>query len=154
MAYIRAIFFLIVIYITFTGMHWKSNVEHTYPSKSPVSVENYEKAIPVEPIIEKVKEPIEMFEVTAYCACTKCCGPNAIGRTKTGTIPKANQTIAVDPREIPLGSTVLINGKQYIAEDIGGAIKGKRIDIYFDTHQEALNWGRQTCEVQVHGIER
>lgn len=39
-------------------------------------------------------------------------------------------TIAVDPNVIPLGSEVLINGHEYVAEDIGGAVKGNVIDIY------------------------
>ena len=40
-----------------------------------------------------------------------------------------------------------INGQEYVAEDIGGAIKGNRIDVYFDNHQEALAWGIQHHEV-------
>lgn len=97
---------------------------------------------------------------TAYCPCVKCCGvysaqhPSRQGtdfvqRTSTGTIPQQGRTIAVDPSVIPLGSEVVINGHSYIAEDTGGGIKGNRIDIFFSSHQEALNWGKQTLEVTV-----
>lgn len=86
------------------------------------------------------------FEVTAYCGCEKCCGG---GKTATGTIPTENRTIAVDPKIIPYGSHVIINGQEYIAEDTGGAIKGNRIDIYFKTHEEAVEFGRQDLEVYI-----
>ena len=42
---------------------------------------------------------------------------------------------------IPMGSHVIIDGHEYIAEDTGGAIKGNRIDVFFDSHQDALNFG-------------
>ena len=44
-------------------------------------------------------------------------------------------------------TTVRINGKDYVAEDCGGRIKGKHIDIYFDSHSEALDFGKQKAEV-------
>ena len=87
------------------------------------------------------------FTLTAYCNCSKCCGQWAGGPTKSGTMPKEGRTIAVDPRIIPLGSRVVINGHTYIAEDTGSAIKGNKIDVYFDSHSEALNFGRQSAEV-------
>ena len=52
-----------------------------------------------------------------------------------------NRTIAVDPRIIPLGSKVEINGRIYIAEDTGGAIKGNRIDMCVSSHSEAYAKG-------------
>lgn len=85
---------------------------------------------------------------TAYCPCVKCCGKDD-GITATGTKATAGRTIAVDPRVIPYGSKVIINGITYIAEDCGGAIKSNRIDIFFDTHQEAREWGRRTVEAVV-----
>lgn len=81
------------------------------------------------------------FKITAYCNCTKCCGKWAGGPTASGVMPKAGRTIAVDPKVIPLGTKVVIGGKTYVAEDTGGAIKGKRIDMYFASHSDALAWG-------------
>lgn len=85
----------------------------------------------------------DKFVVTAYCGCTECCG-DSDGTTASGTKATAGRTIAVDPKVIPLGTHVWIDGKEYIAEDTGGAIDGNRIDIYFDSHSEALSWGRRT----------
>lgn len=89
-----------------------------------------------------------LVEATAYCSCVKCCGKSD-GITASGVKAKANHTIAVDKRIIPLGTVVLINGKQYVAEDTGSAIKGNRIDICFDSHEQALKWGRQQIEIEV-----
>lgn len=89
------------------------------------------------------------FKLTAYCPCSICCGSYADGITSTGKIAVAGRTIAVDPTTIPYGSKVTINGHTYIAEDCGGAIKGNKIDIYFDSHQEALQFGVQYAEVFV-----
>ncbi len=99
-----------------------------------------------------------MFEITAYCSCKKCCGVwaenrpkdengNDIVYTASGAIARPNHTIAVDPSVIPFGTQIVINGITYTAEDTGGAIKGNRLDIYFDSHEAALQWGRQTHEV-------
>lgn len=89
------------------------------------------------------------FKITAYCNCSKCCGKWAGGPTASGVMPKAGRTIAVDPKVIPLGTKVIIDGKVYVAEDTGGAIKGNRIDMYFATHSEALNWGVRYRNVSI-----
>ena len=68
-------------------------------------------------------------------------------KTSTGTKPTANRTIAVDPRVIPYGSKVVINGQVYVAEDCGGAIKKNRIDIYVATHAEGEAKGTYDTEV-------
>lgn len=99
------------------------------------------------------------LEATAYCACYDCCGKYPgnkwYGITATGTRAKVG-TIAVDPKVIPLGTEVYIEGlgdaKNYgfaTAEDTGGAIKGKIIDLYFNTHKETVNWGRQQVNVYI-----
>ena len=88
----------------------------------------------------------EVFTLTAYCACTKCCGKSD-GITASGTIATEGRTIAVDPNVIPLGTTVTIGGHDYIAEDIGGAIKGLHIDIFVNDHNEALKLGKHEEEV-------
>lgn len=88
-------------------------------------------------------------EATAYTAnCTGCSGI-----TKTGVDLKANpnaKVIAVDPTVIPLGSKVYVEGYGYAtAEDIGGAIKGNRIDVFIPTQSEALQWGRKQVKVTI-----
>lgn len=96
--------------------------------------------------IDPIFENLGIFTITAYCSCEKCCGKSD-GITSTGTKATAGRTIAVDPNVIPYGTEILINGHTYIAEDCGGAIKGNRIDVYFDTHNEAVVFGRQQTEV-------
>lgn len=87
------------------------------------------------------------FRITAYCACPVCCEQFSDGITATGTVAIEGRTIAVDPDVIPLGSVVEINGAEYVAEDVGSAIKDKRIDIFFSDHNDALVWGVQDLEV-------
>ena len=61
-------------------------------------------------------------------------GEDQYGRlTSTGAIAEEGRTVAVDPSIIPYGSIVLINGKEYVAQDCGGAIKGNKIDIFVDS---------------------
>lgn len=101
---------------------------------------------------ETTTEPprnIMTVTATAYCPCVKCCGKWSDGITASGVKAKANRTVAVDRKVIPLGTTILINGNEYVAEDTGGAIKGNKIDIYFDSHEEALNFGKQRIEIEV-----
>ena len=88
------------------------------------------------------------FVITAYCTCKICCGIySGHNRTSSGTVPTTNRTIAVDTDVIPFGTKVVFNGQVYVAEDRGGAIKGKRIDLFFYTHKEATRWGKRTMEV-------
>ncbi|QGH73384.1 MAG: lytic transglycosylase [Podoviridae sp. cty5g4] len=93
-------------------------------------------------------------EATAYCSCYKCCGKHlgdaGYGITRSGTQVRPG-VVAVDPRVIPLGSRVRIQGKIFWAEDTGGAIKGRRIDIYCTTHKAALEWGRREIEIEILG---
>lgn len=98
-------------------------------------------------ITAKKGEYIGTFTVTAYCSCEECCGENASGKTSTGVKPKENRTIAVDPDVIPYGTVVVIGKKAYVAEDTGGAIKGKRIDIYFKDHEDAKKFGKKKYKV-------
>lgn len=90
---------------------------------------------------------IEDCTLTAYCACSECCGKED-GITATGTVAQEGVTIAVDPDVIPLGSWVDVNGHQYHAEDVGGGIIGNHIDIYFDSHDQAWDFGRQCADVR------
>ena len=86
------------------------------------------------------------YKITAYCPCSKCCGKSD-GITATGVLARQGRTIAVDPQKIAYGDRVIINGHTYTAEDCGGAIKGNRIDVYFDSHEHALEFGVQYAEV-------
>lgn len=101
------------------------------------------------------------FKLTAFCSCHKCCGEYALNRPvdengkeivvgSSGKVLKQGVSIAVDTNIIPHNTSVFINNKEYIAHDTGGAIKGNRIDVYFDNHQDALDFGVQHTEVFIY----
>lgn len=90
---------------------------------------------------------VQIYKVTAYCPCMKCCGKTN-GITASGTKATAGRTIATDSK-FAFGTKLSINGTTYIVEDRGGAIKGNKIDLYFDTHAEALKWGVKYLPVEV-----
>jgi 3D (Asp-Asp-Asp) domain-containing protein len=65
-------------------------------------------------------------------------------------LPLARGIVAVDPNVIPMGTRLYVEGYgEAIAADQGGAIKGNRIDLYFDSRQEAMNWGIKTVQVTI-----
>jgi uncharacterized protein YabE (DUF348 family) len=86
---------------------------------------------------------------TAYTAYCNGCS----GRTATGLDLRANpnsKVIAVDPRIIPLGTKVYVEGYGYaIAADTGGAIKGYKIDVFFPTKAEAFRWGVRKVKIKI-----
>lgn len=95
-----------------------------------------------------VKE-MEM-SATGYTAGPES-NPNGTGLTYTG-IRAVRGVVAVDPNVIPLGTRVYVEGYgQALAADIGGAIKGYKIDLCFDTVAEALEWGRRPVKVYILG---
>lgn len=106
-----------------------------------------------EPIEEKEPEPTPTYKemqivATAYCPCTKCCGKSD-GITATGVKAKANRTIAADPNILPYGTEILCGMGEFVVEDCGGSIKGNRVDFFFDSHEEAVNFGRQEFTIWV-----
>ncbi len=89
-------------------------------------------------------------KATAYTAnCTGCSGITATGlNLKKNPNVKA---ISVDPKVIPLGTKVHVEGYgTAIAADTGGAIKGNKIDVFMPSKSKALNWGRKTVTVKVY----
>lgn len=107
-------------------------------------------ATKAEAIPEEHWESLGVFKTTGFCNCKKCCGKWAGGKTKSGVYPEEGITIAVDPKVIPLGSKVMIDGIGVrVAQDTGKHIKGKCIDVYYDDHGTAWNHGEQYHEVFV-----
>lgn len=99
-------------------------------------------------------ETIEM-RVTAYAPFDNqsgICSDGNPNSTSTGTVPQQG-TIAVNPKLIPYGTELYIEGYGYgVAEDTGGALRkydGYAIDIYMDSYEEAMAWGVQYIEVQI-----
>lgn len=90
--------------------------------------------------------PLGNYRLTAYCPC-RSCSSNWGRRTSSGATAAAGHTVAVDTRVIPMGSKLLINGTIYTAEDIGSAVKGNHIDIFYETHSQAKQFGVRSAEV-------
>lgn len=108
------------------------------------------------------------LEATGYCKCQECCGwrrnllmqpvyaygpqegeRKKVGVTASGTKAKSG-TIAADTSVFPFGTRMKVPGYGWgTVEDRGGAIKGGKIDLFFKTHKQALEWGRQTVTVEV-----
>ena len=82
------------------------------------------------------------FTLTAYCNCAQCCG-TAGNLTASGTVPTAGRTVAM--AGVPFGTQLLINGNVYTVEDLGTPYG--HVDIYFNSHSEALAFGLQSAEV-------
>lgn len=87
------------------------------------------------------------YKVTAYCSCIKCCGKTN-GITASGVKATANHTVAA-PSTFAFGTELVIGGKTYTVEDRGGAIQGNRIDVYMNSHAEALAWGVRYLNVEI-----
>lgn len=92
--------------------------------------------------------------ISAYCPCLICCGKTN-GITASGVKATQYCTIAA-PKSIPFGTKVYIpyfknapNKGIFIVQDRGGAIGSNRIDVFFNTHQQALNFGRKNLEIYI-----
>jgi 3D (Asp-Asp-Asp) domain-containing protein len=72
-----------------------------------------------------------------------------VGITASGRAARAG-TIAADPKVLPLGTQLYVPGYGYgTVEDTGGAIQGRRLDLFFSTHERARQWGIQRLPVRV-----
>ncbi|MED4401035.1 3D domain-containing protein [Metabacillus fastidiosus] len=101
--------------------------------------------------VASTQESVQELTVTASAYTASCKGCSGI--TATGINLKKNsdkKVIAVDPKVIPLGTEVHVEGYgNAIAADTGGAIKGKRIDVFFPSKRDALNWGKKSVKVTI-----
>lgn len=104
----------------------------------------------------KLEKSVEAV-VTAYCTCAICCEKFSDGITSIGADARVCNGIAVDPRLIPYGYAVKINGIGFrIADDTGGAMRkdGKNgiyhIDVRMESHSKARNWGKKTFLVDIY----
>ncbi len=128
------------------------------PADEPatVTLASYSPITPRIPRETKQANNVIWMEVTAYCACTHCCGPNAVGLTASGKHVSYNDSrfVAADTDVLPFGTKLSIPG--YASDqpveviDRGGAIKGNKLDVFFPTHEQALEWGRQWVAVTVN----
>jgi len=120
---------------------------------------------PVEILVENRESGIESpsrsdewqtvrMRVTAYCPCQKCCGEYSDGVTACGHRIRPGDVFAASDRQYPFGTEMIVTGynndQPIKVLDRGGAIRGDRLDLFFHTHEEALQWGVKYVDVKVH----
>lgn len=88
-------------------------------------------------------EYLGAWTTTAYCACSICCGDYADGYTASGTLAASGRTVACEA--LPIGAEIMIDGTIYTVEDTG--VQGEWVDIYFDTHEAAVQYGIHTKDI-------
>jgi 3D (Asp-Asp-Asp) domain-containing protein len=120
-----------------------ADTANTSSSNSSVAAERPREVSAPAPTTAEKSSSSEAFEATAY---------SLRGRTASGAVT-APGMIAADPRVLPIGSRVRIEAGSYTGEyvvaDTGGAVKGKRIDIWTPSTREAMRFGRRTVKLTV-----
>lgn len=95
------------------------------------------------------------MRVTAYSPDERSCGASADGITASGysVFTNGGCLVAADPKILPLGSILSVPGYDgggcVPVLDVGGAIKGNRLDVLFPTHEQAIAWGVRELDVEV-----
>jgi 3D (Asp-Asp-Asp) domain-containing protein len=93
------------------------------------------------------------MRVTGYCPCSKCCGQYSDGITASGHKIKPGDTFVAADKRYSFGTDMVIagysKGQPVKVLDRGGAIRGNRLDAFFASHQEALEWGVRHLDVKV-----
>ncbi|MBF0520916.1 MAG: 3D domain-containing protein [Nitrospirae bacterium] len=140
---------IMAIVLFLVGMHYFDTVSHLKEKNEQLSRK-------VNVLESEFLTDLEKgeFEVTAYDVSLRSTGKwSRYHLTKSGTTPHRYRTVAVDPTIIPIGSLVYIEGVGWrIAEDTGSKIKGKMIDVFFDSEDEAIDFGRQTLKVYYYKV--
>lgn len=98
----------------------------------------------------ETEKPTAVFKtvtVTSYCACKICCGENAKGITASGKRVKTGMIAA--SRSIPFGTRIRIEGKIYTVEDRLAKRYDDRIDVYYESHEEAKKFGKKVIQVEI-----
>lgn len=93
------------------------------------------------------------FTVYAYCPCERCCGQwSGMNLTASGTSPEVGVTVAADWSVLPAGSGIYLDGIGWrTVEDAGAGIEGNTLDLFFGSHEAALNFGVQAVEIYRKG---
>lgn len=93
------------------------------------------------------------MRVTAYCPCSKCCGEYSGGPTACGYKILPDDVFVAADKRYCFGAEMLVagynNGEPVKVLDRGGAIRGDRLDVFFSSHEEALEWGVRYIDVKV-----
>lgn len=93
------------------------------------------------------------MRVTAYCACRRCCGKFADGITASGHKIRRGDTFVAADKRYSFGTEMIVadynKGKPIKVLDRGGAIRGNKLDVFFNSHRKARKWGVKYIDVKV-----
>lgn len=130
----------------------ESNTKNNTEGNTENSTESITETNTEQPKQSEEWESIEM-RVTAYCPCPQCCGEYSDGITACGHEIQPGDTFVAADSRYSFYTEMLIpgysNSRPVKVLDRGGAIKGNRLDVFFATHEEALEWGVQYLKVNV-----
>lgn len=133
--------------------HATHHAQHLHAKQPPVSLKSIETMATFSSVLDTAESLQKLSVQNIYNCMLTAYGPGfestgkhpgdpGYGITASGLIAKPLHTIAVDPKLIPLGSLVYIDGIGYrVAEDVGGAIQGHHIDVYFPSDDQARVFG-------------
>ncbi|SDB82089.1 3D (Asp-Asp-Asp) domain-containing protein [Pelagirhabdus alkalitolerans] len=142
---------LILVGETLTLIERERHVEKTRNVVNEQKEEHVDSETSSEEPAAEVVASSQEWTMTATAYTAECDGCNGI--TATGidlNQDRSKKVVAVDPNVIPLGSRVYVEGYgEAIAGDVGGAIKGHKIDIHVPTTEEALAWGVRQVTVEL-----
>ena len=141
----RVIFIGLVALVIFLANSYHKKNCPTVPQEQPATM----------PVVAVPGKHIGKFSISHYCSCPICTQTPQGSKTATGHIPREGRTVAVDPKIIPLHSVIYVEDLgTFVAEDVGGAVKGNHLDIYISDHQRAINLGTlQGAKKEVYILE-
>lgn len=105
--------------------------------------------------VEDITPITTKLNTSAYCSCEICCGKTD-GKTASGKMATTWHTVAAG-KSYPMGTIIYIpdladkpNGGWFVVEDRGGAISNEKLDVFLNTHEEAIKFGRRSLEVYIY----
>ena len=129
----------------------QSQVDSQLPKADQLQPQNPEPAPEV--MVNEPQWRLVRMRVTAYCPCEKCCGRFADGITACNHKIQPGDVFVAADKTYRFGTEIVIPGYNMTLPvkvlDRGGAIKGNRLDVFFPTHQRALEWGVRELDVLV-----
>lgn len=132
--------------------------EPVKPATIPAAIIPLPNTLEAEEKAETNSEPsngwrVVRMKVTGYCPCSKCCGQYSDGITASGHKIQPGDTFVAADKRYSFGTEMVIegynDGKPVKVLDRGGAIQGNKLDAFFHTHQQALEWGVRYIDVKV-----
>ncbi len=130
----------------------------TLLSATTTEVENVTPSAVKESVMKTAPQQTSQWQtvrmrVTAYCACRRCCGRFADGITASGHKIRQGDTFAAADKKYPFGTEMIVDGynndKPIKVLDRGGAIRGNKLDVFYNSHREARKWGVKYIDVKV-----